>query len=104
LYPTEKNADLLDLIIKTSSNTGSYVLDCFCGSGTTLKSAQNLGRNWIGIDQSEQALKVSAEKLNSISGDIFIQKPTYELITCDVQTNKNGTQHYVCEKAGFVLG
>jgi adenine-specific DNA-methyltransferase len=103
LYPTEKNADLLDLIIKTSSNTGSYVLDCFCGSGTTLKSAQNLGRNWIGIDQSEQALKVSAEKLNSISGDIFIQKPTYELITCDVQTNKNGTQHCIYEKGAKVL-
>ena len=29
LYPTEKNADLLDLVIKTSSNPNSYVLDCF---------------------------------------------------------------------------
>jgi adenine-specific DNA-methyltransferase len=65
-----------------------------------LKSAQLLGRNWIGIDQSEQAIKVSAEKLDSITGDIFASKPTYELIRCDVRTNKNGTQHYVCEKAG----
>ncbi len=93
LYPTEKNADLLDLIIKTSSNLNSYVLDCFCGSGTTIKSAQNLGRNWIGIDQSEQAIKVSKEKLDNILGDIFIQKPIYELIKCEGQTNKNGTQH-----------
>jgi adenine-specific DNA-methyltransferase len=83
LYPTEKNADLLDLIIKTSSNPSSYVLDCFSVSGTALKSAQLLGRNWIGIDQSEQAIKVSAEKLDSIVGDIFTPKPTYEQIKCE---------------------
>ncbi len=39
VYPTEKNADILDLIARTSSNEGSYVLDCFCGSGTTLVAA-----------------------------------------------------------------
>lgn len=41
VYPTEKNSDLLDLIIKTSSKEDSIVLDCFCGSGTTLKAAHN---------------------------------------------------------------
>ncbi|WP_086047894.1 site-specific DNA-methyltransferase [Hugenholtzia roseola] len=81
-YPTEKNAEVLDLIIKTSSNSGSYVLDCFCGSGTTLKSAQLLGRHWIGIDQSEQAIKISSEKVESLAGDIFAPKPTYEKIRC----------------------
>jgi adenine-specific DNA-methyltransferase len=85
LYPTEKNADLLDLVIKTSSNPNSYVLDCFCGSGTTLKAAQLLGRNWIGIDQSEQAIKVSTEKLDSILGDIFTPKPSYEKIRCEAE-------------------
>lgn len=80
VYPTEKNSDLLDLIIKTSSDRGSYVLDCFCGSGTTLKSAHLLGRNWIGIDQSEQAIKMTIEKLEGISGDIFTPKPNYELL------------------------
>jgi adenine-specific DNA-methyltransferase len=34
-----KNSDMLDLIVRTSSNENSIVLDCFCGSGTTLKSA-----------------------------------------------------------------
>ncbi|NJL15110.1 MAG: site-specific DNA-methyltransferase [Microscillaceae bacterium] len=85
LYPTEKNAELLKLIIKTSSNPSSYVLDCFCGSGTTLKSAQLLGRNWIGIDQSEQANKVSAQKLDSISGDLFTSKTVYEQIRCKTE-------------------
>lgn len=86
LYPTEKNANILDLIIKTSSEVGSYVLDCFCGSGTTLKTAHLLGRKWIGIDQSEQAIKVATEKINTIAGDIFTPKPNYELINCQIET------------------
>jgi len=63
VYPTEKNADLLDTIIKTSSNENSIVLDCFAGSGTTLKSAQLNHRKWIGIDQSEEAIKTIIQKL-----------------------------------------
>lgn len=63
-YPTEKNLDLLKLIINTSSNKNSIVLDCFCGSGTTLKAAQDLGRTWIGIDKSDEAIKASIEKLS----------------------------------------
>ena len=86
VYPTEKNTDLLDLIIKTSSNRESYVLDCFCGSGTTLRSAHMLGRKWIGIDISEQAIKMTTEKLNSIAGDIFTPKPDYELIPLQTLT------------------
>lgn len=62
-YPTEKNLDLLKLLVKTSSNKNSIVLDCFCGSGTTLKASQELGRCWIGIDNSEQAIKVALKRL-----------------------------------------
>jgi adenine-specific DNA-methyltransferase len=40
-------------------------LDCFCGSGTTLKAAQELGRTWIGIDKSKEAINVSLKKLTS---------------------------------------
>lgn len=62
-YPTEKNADLLSLITATSSLPNSFVLDCFCGSGTTLWVAHEQKRKWIGIDQSAQAVKVAQEKL-----------------------------------------
>jgi adenine-specific DNA-methyltransferase len=79
-YPTEKNQDILDLIIKTSSNKGSIVLDCFCGSGTTLKSAHSLERHWIGIDQSELAIKSTVEKIESIKRDLFVPKPEFEII------------------------
>jgi adenine-specific DNA-methyltransferase len=80
VYPTEKNAALLDLIVRTSSNPDSIVLDCFCGSGTTLKAAHLQGRKWIGIDQSELALKAAVEKLDKIDGDLFTAKPDYEFI------------------------
>lgn len=55
-YPTEKNAEMLDVIIQASSNPGDLILDCFAGSGTTLEQASNLGRWWIGMDESPEAL------------------------------------------------
>ena len=63
-YPTEKNLDLLKVIISASSNEESIILDFFCGSGTTLIAAQELNRKWIGIDKSEQAINVTKRKLN----------------------------------------
>ena len=80
-YPTEKNQNILDLIIKTSSNKGSLVLDCFCGSGTTLKSAQLLERKWIGIDQSKHAIEATINKIESIAESFSTSKAEYELIT-----------------------
>ncbi|MBW1649891.1 MAG: site-specific DNA-methyltransferase [Deltaproteobacteria bacterium] len=88
VYPTEKNSELLDLIIRTSSNPDSIVLDCFCGSGTTLKLAQINGRKWIGVDQSEYAVKAAVEKLKTISGNLFIAKQGYEFMDIE-QTCEN---------------
>lgn len=56
LYPTEKNLEMLKFIIEQSSNQDSIVLDCFCGSGSTLLAAEELGRKWIGIDSSRIAI------------------------------------------------
>ena len=55
-YPTEKNSDLLTRIIQTSSHPNDLILDCFSGSGTTLAIASHLGRRWIGIDNSSEAI------------------------------------------------
>ena len=68
VYPTEKNQKFIDRIIKTSSNINSIVLDCYCGSGTTLKSASENGRYWIGIDKSEIAINTAKKKLNNCQG------------------------------------
>ena len=68
LYPTAKNLDMIDTIVKTSSNPGSIVLDCFCGSGTTLEAALRNGRRFIGIDKSEVAIKATKERLAKADG------------------------------------
>ena len=90
-YPTEKNQDLLNLIIATSSSPGSMVLDCFCGSGTTLKAAHLSNRKWIGIDQSEHAINASIEKIASSGEDTFMPKPKYTFVDreFDDRTNKH---------------
>lgn len=56
-YPTEKNPDLISRIVKASSNPGDLVLDCFAGSGTTLAVSAKLGRRWIGVDNSKEAIQ-----------------------------------------------
>ncbi len=65
-YPTQKPLALLDRIIKASSNPNDIVLDAFCGCGTALVAAQNLGRQWIGIDISPTACRVMAKRLRDV--------------------------------------
>lgn len=80
IYPTEKNLDLLKTIIKASSNEGDLMLDCFCGSGTALQAAQELSRNWIGIDQSEYAIKVTKKRLSTFQNNLFSINTGYEFL------------------------
>lgn len=63
-YPTQKNKKLIDLIISTSSNENDLIMDCFAGSGTTIFSASRLNRNWIGIEKSEEAIKIIINRLS----------------------------------------
>jgi DNA modification methylase len=71
-YPTQKPVALLERIIKTSSNPGDVVLDPFCGCGTTLRAAQNLGREWIGLDISPTACGVMQRQLARIGQAVKI--------------------------------
>lgn len=61
-YPTEKNIDMLKRIVEASSNPGDLVLDCFAGSGTTLVAAEELGRQWIGVDIGDESIKVIRDR------------------------------------------
>ena len=55
-YPTQKPLALLRRIIEASSNPGDVVLDPFCGCATACIAAEELGRQWIGIDLSPRAI------------------------------------------------
>ena len=67
-YPTQKPLMLLERIVVASSNPDDIILDAFCGCGTTLVAAQNLGRKWIGIDISPTACRVMASRLKNVCG------------------------------------
>jgi adenine-specific DNA-methyltransferase len=75
-YPTEKNLEMLKMIVKASSNRDDLILDPFCGSGTTLVAAEELGRRWIGIDSSLEAIKVCKNRLRHIE---FIDIATHNI-------------------------
>lgn len=61
-YPTEKNPELLARVIRASSEPDDLVLDCFAGSGTTLAVASQLGRRWIGVDNSTEAIATTLRR------------------------------------------
>ncbi len=65
-YPTQKPLDLLERIIEASSNKGDWVLDPFCGCGTTIAAAQKLDRRWIGIDISHLAMALQKYRLQDM--------------------------------------
>ncbi len=62
-YPTEKPSALLRRIIGASSNPGDIVLDCYAGAGTTLHVASEMGRRWIGVDDSTQSIMTILRRL-----------------------------------------
>ncbi len=61
-FPTEKNPALLERIVRASSNPNDLVLDCFGGSGTTMAVAEELGRRWIGVDRSQEAIRTTLRR------------------------------------------
>jgi len=74
-YPTQKPEALLDRIIRTSSNPGDLVLDCFAGSGTTLAVAEKLGRRWIGVDCGKLAVYTMQKRLLNIAESKDLEDP-----------------------------
>jgi len=74
-YPTQKPIILLEKIIQLTTNKGDVVLDPFCGSGTTLVAAALLGRKYIGIDISQDAIDLTKKRLaNPIRSDSLLLK------------------------------
>ena len=63
LFPTQKPEPLLERIITASSNPNDVVLDAFCGCGTAIVTAQQLGRSWIGIDITHLAINLIKHRL-----------------------------------------
>ena len=65
-YPTQKPVLLLRQVLELGTDPGDLVVDPFCGSGTTLVAARSLDREFIGIDISEDAVKLARQRLDEM--------------------------------------
>ena len=65
-YPTQKPVLLLNQIINIVTDEGDWVLDPFCGSGTTCVAAKSLKRQFIGIDMSADAAELANKRLEEM--------------------------------------
>jgi site-specific DNA-methyltransferase (adenine-specific) len=64
-YPTQKPLKLLERIVRVHSSPGDLVLDFFAGSGTTGQAAANLGRRFLLIDSSPEAITIMRQRLGT---------------------------------------
>lgn len=96
-YPTQKPILLLEQIIKITTDEEDIVLDPFCGSGTTLAAALLNNRKYIGIDISDEAIKLCKERLTNT-----ITKTTSKLLECGIQkyTTKTEEEKFIINLFG----
>ena len=69
-YPTQKPEELIEKIIKASSNEGDLIADFFCGSGTTLAVAEKLGRKWIGSDLGKFSIHTTRKRMIGVQREL----------------------------------
>lgn len=69
-YPTQKPLELVEKIIKASSNPRDIVFDCFMGSGTTQIAAMKLGRRFIGADINLGAIQTTTKRLLNVAEEL----------------------------------
>lgn len=64
-YDTQKPKELIERIIKASSNEGNLVADFYMGSGTTAEVCKDLKRNFIGCDINPRAIEITNKRINN---------------------------------------
>ena len=73
-YPTQKPLGILRRIISASSKPGDRVLDFFAGSGTTGHAAHSLGREFVLVDQSPDAIEVIKKRLTEAGAQFELRR------------------------------
>jgi site-specific DNA-methyltransferase (adenine-specific) len=62
-YPTQKPEGIVRRMVQASSRPGDLCLDPFAGSGTLGAVAAQLGRRYLLIDESPEAVRIMRERL-----------------------------------------
>jgi len=63
-HVTPKPLDMIERIIKASSNKDDLVLDCFMGIGTTALACKKHSRNYIGCDNNSDFVSIANNRLS----------------------------------------
>lgn len=63
LHPYQKPLTLMKRLVELYTDPDDLVVDPFCGSGTTLLAAKQLGREWLGFEQDPERHAVAASRL-----------------------------------------
>jgi site-specific DNA-methyltransferase (adenine-specific)/site-specific DNA-methyltransferase (cytosine-N4-specific) len=63
-HPAVFPIGLAEHLVKTFSQQGDLVLDCFCGTGQTLLAAKGLGRRFLGIEREDRYVRIALGRLN----------------------------------------
>lgn len=84
-HPCPKSVEECLFMVENLTQPGEIVLDPFCGLGSTLVAAQQLGRRWIGCDRSKRYCQVARERLAA--------KTNHHYTTCkeSIMKKKNTT-------------
>lgn len=77
-YATQKPLELIERIIKASTNDNDLVADFFCGSGTTGVAAKKLGRKYLLCDIGERAIKIANERIKTNKSKILWDEKGYK--------------------------
>jgi len=70
LHPTQKPIEALEPLIDAFCPPGGIVMDPFCGSGSTLLAAHNMGRRYIGVELDQAHHRTACLRLQKATGDI----------------------------------
>ena len=101
---TQKPVALLKRIIACSSNPGDIVLDPFCGSGTTLVAAHELGRQWVGIEINDLTQTIAFDRLRaatmqSIKKTVFMPMDVKQAqLLAREEGGRQKFQDWVCDR------
>ena len=101
-YSTQKPEELLERVIKASSNEGSIVADFFGGSGTTATVAEKLGRKWITSDIGKPATMIMRKRFIEKDAKEFFYQSIGDYQREQMKTNF-GTKFRIYELNQIVL-
>lgn len=93
-YPTQKPERLIERIVKTSSNKDDLIADFFMGSGTTMATAEKLGRKWIGSDMGKFSIHTARKRMIGVQRQLKNENRKYRAFEI-LNLGRYERQHYV---------